>query len=84
LVAMLARAHQARETLMERRAEVPREELPHLTRLARLSYLAPDLQAAILAGRQPPELSARQLLRTAHLPACWKRQRQVLGFVGRA
>jgi hypothetical protein len=44
LVAMLARAHQARETLVERHADVTDAERPHLSRLARLSYLAPDLQ----------------------------------------
>jgi hypothetical protein len=57
-------------------------ERAHLTRLARLSYLAPDLQAAILDGRQPSQLSARQLLRTDQMPVCWKMQRQVLGFAG--
>jgi DNA invertase Pin-like site-specific DNA recombinase len=80
LVALIARAHQARATLMERREEVSDAERPHLTRLARLSYLAPDLQAAILEGRQPSQLSARQLLRTDQMPVCWKMQRQALGF----
>jgi hypothetical protein len=82
LVALIARAHQARGTLMERPEEVSDAQRPHLTRLARLSYLAPDLQAAILDGRQPSQLSARQLLRIDQLPACWKMQRQVLGFAG--
>jgi hypothetical protein len=82
LVALIARAHEARRTLMERPEEVSDAERPHLTRLARLSYLAPDLQAAILDGRQPPQLSARQLLRADRIPICWKLQRQVLGFVG--
>jgi hypothetical protein len=82
LVALMARAHQARATLMERHEEVSDAERPHLTRLARLSYLAPDLQAAILEGRQPSQLSARQLLRTDQMPVCWKMQRQVLGFTG--
>jgi hypothetical protein len=82
LVALIARAHQARGTLMERPEEVSDAERPHLTRLARLSYLAPDLQAAILEGRQPCHLSARQLLRTDRMPVCWKMQRQVLGFAG--
>ncbi|HZG46937.1 MAG TPA: recombinase family protein [Allosphingosinicella sp.] len=84
LVALIARAHQARGTLMERNEQVSDAERPHLTRLARLSYLAPDLQAAILAGRQPPQLSARQLLRTDRLPVCWRMQRQALGFAGLA
>lgn len=80
LVGLIARAHQARETLVENATDVTDAERPHLTRLARLSYLAPDVQAAILDGRQPLELTARGLLRTATLPACWTMQRQVLGF----
>jgi DNA invertase Pin-like site-specific DNA recombinase len=82
LVALITRAHQARVTLMERHEEVSDAERPHLTRLARLSYLAPDLQAAILDGRLPSQLSARQLLRTDQMPVCWKMQRQVFGFAG--
>jgi hypothetical protein len=83
LVGLIARAHQARETLIESATDVSDVERPHLTRLARLSYLAPDVQAAIVDGRQPLDLTARQLLRAAHLPGCWKTQRQVLGFAGR-
>jgi hypothetical protein len=52
----------------------------HLTRLARLGYLAPDIITAIVEGRQPPSLSGRTLLRCANLPIEWTKQRRLLGF----
>jgi len=81
LVELLVKAYQAKETLLKRPGEVSKEERPHLTRLARLSYLAPDIVTAILDGKQPPDLSARKLLRVSQLPSCWSSQREVLGFV---
>ena len=42
-------------------------------RLVRLAFLAPDLQRAILAGRQPPGLTLAQLLRTP-IPSLWSEQ----------
>jgi site-specific DNA recombinase len=52
----------------------------HRGRLARLSYLAPDIIAAIIEGRQPPSLNGRRLLRAASLPFDWQAQRRDLGF----
>ena len=53
-----------------------------LTALMRLSYLAPEIIADILAGRQPPELSVKRLLRTSQdLPLDWGSQRPFLGFI---
>ena len=52
-----------------------------LTALMRLSYLAPDIIADILAGRQPPDLSVKLLLRISQdLPLDWPGQRTFLGF----
>ena len=42
-------------------------------RLVRLAFLAPDLQRAILAGRQPPGLTLAQLMRTP-MPSLWSEQ----------
>jgi site-specific DNA recombinase len=53
----------------------------YFTRLLRLSYLAPDITKAILAGRQPPDLTAAKLLRASRLPITWAAQRTVLGFI---
>ncbi|WP_156680880.1 recombinase family protein [Sphingomonas profundi] len=52
----------------------------HLTRLARLRFLAPDIITTILEGRHPVELTSRALLRVAELPIAWDEQRVALGF----
>jgi site-specific DNA recombinase len=48
--------------------------------LLRLSYLAPDIVAAILDGRQPALLNRQRLARIATLPLDWNDQRALLGF----
>jgi site-specific DNA recombinase len=52
----------------------------YFTRILRLSYLAPDITRAILDGRQPPDLTADQLLAHSRLPLAWPEQRTALGF----
>ena len=47
-------------------------------RLIRLAFLAPDLQAAILAGRQPPGLTLARLM-AGDLPLAWAEQRRRFG-----
>lgn len=47
-----------------------------------LAFLAPDIVAAILQGRQPIELTAARLMRVRDLPISWAEQRQRLGLVG--
>jgi site-specific DNA recombinase len=78
LVELLVKAHHARDALTG--SEPVGGDKAHLTRLARLSYLAPDIVSAIVDGRQPADLCARHLLRTASLPICWQAQRELLGF----
>ncbi len=51
-----------------------------VTRLLRLSFLAPDIVAAILKGGQPAELTASWLAQWKNLPLDWTEQREVLGF----
>ena len=48
--------------------------------LVRLSFLAPDIIAAILKGRQPASLTRQKLARTIDLPMDWDSQRLALGF----
>lgn len=52
---------------------------PYERRLLRLAFLAPDIQQAILAGRQPRSLNLEQLIHR-DLPIAWSRQRETLGF----
>ena len=51
---------------------------PYHRRLLRLAFLAPELQRAILTGRQPPGLSLKHLLEQ-RLPLLWSEQVGVFG-----
>ncbi len=51
-----------------------------VSRVLPLAFLAPDIVEAILDGRQPLNLTARDLKRLKPLPTSWAIQRQVLGF----
>ena len=55
-------------------------ERTEVGRILQLGFLAPDIVAAILAGRQPMELTATRLRRIGDLPVSWEEQRRVLGF----
>ncbi|MBW8911312.1 MAG: hypothetical protein JF564_05370 [Sphingomonas sp.] len=48
--------------------------------LIRVSFLAPDITAAILEGRQAATLTRQMLARLPELPIGWDRQREALGF----
>jgi hypothetical protein len=52
----------------------------HLSQLLRISWLAPDIIAAVVNGNQPSTLTGRRLLRAADMPLDWKAQRTFLGF----
>lgn len=50
-----------------------------ISRALRLNYLAPDIIAAIVEGRQPANLTRRKLL-YASIPMDWVQQRALFGF----
>jgi len=50
----------------------------HERGLIRLAWLAPDLQVAMLEGRQKPGLCLEDL-RCEPIPLCWDDQRRMLG-----
>ena len=52
----------------------------YVTRLLRLTYLAPDIVTALVEGRQPIELTAKRLMDDTRLPLEWQAQRELLGF----
>jgi DNA invertase Pin-like site-specific DNA recombinase len=52
----------------------------HLWQLIRVSWLAPDIIAAIAEGRQPATLTGRRLLRAADVSLSWEEQRRYFGF----
>ena len=52
---------------------------PYQRTILRLAFLAPDIQRAILEGRQPPGLNL-EALKGTNIPLSWSRQRALLGF----
>ena len=52
----------------------------YYSQVLRLAYLAPDITAAILDGRQPAGLTATMLIEHPKLPLSWHEQRTALGF----
>jgi hypothetical protein len=53
----------------------------YVSRLLRLPSLAPDIISAIVHGKNPPQLTAKKLMRLAlALPVDWIEQRKLLGF----
>jgi hypothetical protein len=87
LIKLIARAHMFSHRLAESSGEhldqiakglgVTRS---YLTRVLRLTYLAPDITRAILEGRHARDLTAQKLLSHSRLPLSWPEQRQILGF----
>jgi site-specific DNA recombinase len=51
---------------------------PHVRRLLRFAFLAPDITETIVEGRQPSSLTIRLLLR--EIPLAWREQRSGFGF----
>jgi len=87
LIALLAQAHRWRDQLAAGEFQTARE-ISHRTgigtgevsRIIQLAFLAPDIVEAVLAGRQPIELTPRRLMRIGELPLEWHRQCRLLGF----
>jgi DNA invertase Pin-like site-specific DNA recombinase len=88
LLRILARAHDVQARLIQNPrltvqeiARVEQVSAAYVYALLRLPWLAPDITAAIINGRKPPQLSAQSLMRlTPRLPANWAEQRKLLGF----
>ena len=86
LVRGLARAHAlvrsakaAPDRTMEQLAKGEGATASYIRRLCRLAFLAPDIQQAIIDGRQPIAINLERLMRI-DLPLSWQRQRELLGF----
>lgn len=87
LIKLIVRAQQAREALTDRSNSSIDEAAASLElskqyfcRLLRLAYLAPDITAAILDGKQPIHINRQFLARLNNIPMDWEGQRQMLGF----
>jgi DNA invertase Pin-like site-specific DNA recombinase len=88
LLRIIARAHDIQERLIQNTDltvhDIAREEAvsgAYVYCLLRLPSLAPDIVTAIINGRNPPQLTAKKLMRlTPQLPIEWAQQRKLLGF----
>jgi DNA invertase Pin-like site-specific DNA recombinase len=82
LLKLMAHARRAQEALLTGTPDplVSDYSKAHLARLLKLSWLAPDIIAAITEGRQPRTLTGRRLLRAADVPLDWQEQRRFFGF----
>ena len=85
LVVALARAHRWQELIDEGRypsitalAEALDVDRSYVSRMLRLTFLAPDIIEAILRGDEPSGLSLAKL--TGRLPLLWSEQRKKFGF----
>ena len=87
LIKLIVKAHLAREAL-ESSGGAPLNAIAsklgyshdYTLTLLRIAYLAPEITATILAGRQPNTLNRTRLARISSLPIEWQSQRQMLGF----
>jgi site-specific DNA recombinase len=85
LIALIANAHATRRSLIDGKIlshsdEDDSQTRRHQMRLARLSYLAPEIVQSILNGTQPAQLTARRMLREPNIPLAWAEQRRLFGF----
>jgi hypothetical protein len=88
LLRIVARAHDIQTRLTQNVAltvhDVAREEhvsAAYVYSVLRLAALAPEIVTAIVNGRNPPQLTAKKLMRLSpHLPIDWAEQRKLLGF----
>ena len=87
LIKAIVNAHWFNERLVHggasKFAELANNEKLHrsyYSQVLRLAYLAPDITAAILDGRQPPGLTATILIEHPNLPLSWQVQRAAFGF----
>ena len=87
LIALIADARRWRDDLLDGRAAsieaiTTREGLAKgaVSRILPLAWLAPDIAAAILEGRQSAVLTPARLRALPDLPLAWADQRALLGF----
>jgi site-specific DNA recombinase len=88
LLRIIARAHDIQERLVQNTdltvhsiAHQERVSANYVYRLLRLPCLAPDIITAIVNGKNPPQLTAKKLMRlTPQIPVDWAEQRKLLGF----
>ncbi len=87
LISLVAQAHCWMDDLASGKANTIRDlalrasmDESDISRFLPLAFLAPDIVEAIVAGKQPVDLTTERLKRIRSLPRAWKDQRRLLGF----
>jgi site-specific DNA recombinase len=87
LIKLLVRADLFSQTLMQNKQMsirgLGRKEglgSSYVSRILRLHFLSPHIKRAIMQGRQPPELTAEQIMKNTRYSFIWENQKQQLGF----
>ena len=87
LIKAVVRAHQWFDDLVSGRArslgQIAENEGVsdrYVSHLMPLAFLAPNIIEAILAGKQPIELTAETLTKRTELPLTWSDQEALFGF----
>jgi site-specific DNA recombinase len=86
LVALIGRAHLYSEMLTDGAgltlaslAEQTGAHIADISRVLPLTFLSPMITKAILTGRQPPGLTAREFVRATEFPLLWSAQADAFG-----
>ena len=79
LISALRKAHTMLRTERGMPVMKTAPDSPYDRNILRLAFLAPDIQRAILDGRQPLDLNLEKI-KTTKIPLAWSQQRKVLGF----
>ena len=86
LLKLMAKAHAARKAMLVVDAILPAVAAAHghtvtyFKQLLRIGHLAPDIQSAIVEGREPIELTRKTLALASDIPDDWNAQRRLFGF----
>ena len=82
LVKLVVLARAAQQSLVSGKPDplISHYSKRHLWQLLRISWLAPDIIAAIVGGTQPATLTGRRLLRATDIPLGWDAQRAHFHF----
>ena len=75
---LTAYTNNRKSTTLSQIAAAEGEDTADVSRSLQLAFLAPDVVAAILDGRQPVHLTATRLQRLENLPLLWEDQRRLL------
>ncbi|MEM8644206.1 MAG: recombinase family protein [Pseudomonadota bacterium] len=79
LIAALRKAHAMLQSERGLPVMDTAPDSPYDRNVLRLAFLAPDIQRAIIQGRQPLHLNLEKLKKTA-IPLAWSEQRKALGL----